>query len=236
MKISLCISLLIFPAFIFAQGNIEKKLDSLKTVKGSLQVQIRALQMELQSVNKKITDLEQQQSATPSNTITAKVTSGGAILRDAPSSMGNTVCNIPGGQTITVYREQSNLYFKVVYNGKTGYVNYSTIEQNNDIDDYLSGKTPVNNNNTSTTTIVRKVDETDPKYQKLLKLYGKETALKIMNNELWNGMSPGMVLESKGKPFSKQTNTDASGNIEVWSYSDVNVQFKNGEVINVTKK
>jgi len=236
MKISLLIAALtIIPLLISAQGNIDKKLDSLKIIKNNLQIQIRNLQVDLQSVNKQITELEAQKASIPSNTITAKVTSGGAVLRDSPSSMGNTVCNIPGGQSINVFREQSNLYFKVTYNGKTGYVNYSTIEQNNEIDDYLSGKTPVIKS-TSTTTVIRKVDETDPKYQKLLKLYGKDTAVRIMNNELWNGMSPGMVLESKGKPASKQSSNDASGSLEIWNYSDVTIQFKNGEVFNITKK
>lgn len=235
MKTLLIFTAALLVSSVFNLTAQEKKLDSLKNLKSSIQVQIRNLQTELMSVNKQIENLEQQKNAVAQNTIPAKVSSGGAILRDAPNAMGNTVASIPGGASIQVFREQSNLYFKVSYNGKTGYVSYSTIEQNQAIDDYLSGK---NNEvkSTSTTTIIRSVDEKDPKYQKLLKLYGKETAVRIMNGEVWNGMSPGMVLESKGKPVSKLTSTDATGNIETWNYSDIMVIFKNGEVSSFNKK
>jgi hypothetical protein len=213
----------------------DKKLDSLKNVKSSIQVQIRNLQSELMKVNKQIEAIEQQKHPVSQTTVNGKVTSGGAVLREEPSSMGKTICDIPGGQAIVVYMEQSNLYFKVTYNGKTGYVSYATIEQNQAIDDFLAGKVQEQKNPTST-TIVRKVDEKDPKYQKLLKLYGKDNAVKIMNGEIWNGMSPGMVLESKGKPSSNQTVTDAAGNEDIWNYSNMSIHFKNGEVFKVTKK
>jgi len=235
MKLLLITSFIFVAANTIAQSSQDKKLDSLKDVKSSIQVQIRNLQKELLSVNKQIEAIEQKKNPVSQTTITAIVTSGGSILRETPSAMGKTVCEIPGGKTIQVYKEQSNLYFKVTYEGKTGYLNYSTIEQNKEIDDYLEGKN-AEIKNTSTQTVIRKVDENDPKYQKLLKLYGKDTAVKIMNGELWNGMSPGMVLESKGKPISNQTITDATGNMDVWTYKDVSVQFKNGEVSNIIKK
>lgn len=222
-------------AVIVTAQNTEKKLDSLKNVKSSIQVQIRNLQNELMKVNKQIEAIEQQKNPVAQTTVSCKVTAGGAVLREEPSSMGKTICEIPGGQTIQVYLEQSNLYFKVGYNGKTGYVSYATIEQNQTIDDYLAGKVQQQKTH-STTTVVRKVDEKDPKYQKLLKLYGKENAVKIMNGEIWNGMSPGMVLESKGKPLSNQTVTDAAGNEDIWNYNDMSIHFKNGEVYKITKK
>lgn len=228
--------LFLTPYLLSGQTNFDKKIDSLKNIKSNTQAQIRNLQVELGNINKKIEDLENlKKNQGPINTISAQVSAGGSILRDAPNSMGNTVLNIPAGANIQVYREQQNLYFKVSYGGKTGYVSYSTIEQNNEIDNYLSGKTSTPKNN-STTAIVRKVDESDPKYQKLKKLYGQDTAIRLMNSELWTGMSPGMVLESIGKPNSKQTQTNSSGNVELWIYNDVTVEFSNGEVTKYNKK
>jgi hypothetical protein len=242
-------SLIIILVFVVSLANsqsisqINKQLDSLNNIRKTVQVKIKDCQDQLHDLKQKIDDLEAKKATLSSTTtattnndyITAKVMAGGAILRDTPSSTGKTITTIPGNETIYVFKNQQNLYFKVSYKSQTGYVSYSTIAQNQEIDDFLSGKEPVKQN-ISTTTIIRKVDENDPRYLKLVKLYGKDNAIKIMNNELWQGMSYGMVLESIGKPNSKnQTNTD-DGIIEKWLYNDYTLDFANGELKNWTKK
>ena len=246
--------------------QINKQLDSLNAIKKNVQVKIKDYQEQLRGLKLKIDNLEAKKAAlinakttttnqttttTSNNTnatnttntnntssndyITAKVMPGGAILRDAPSSTGKTLTTIPGNETIYVFRNQQNLYFKVSYKSQTGYVSYSTITQNQEIDDFLAGKEPVKQN-ISTTTIVRKVDENDPRYLKLVKLYGKDNAMKIMNKELWQGMSYGMVLESIGKPNTKNTTNTDDGIKEQWFYNDYTLDFTNGELKNWTKK
>lgn len=224
--------------------QINKQLDSLNSIRKNVQIKIKDFQGQLQDLKQKIDNLEAKKtalsnSATTTNSsndyITAKVMPGGAVLRDAPSSTGKTITTIPGNETIYVFKNQQNLYFKVNYKSQSGYVNYSTIAQNQEIDDFLSGKEPVKQN-VSTTTIVRKVDENDPRYLKLVKLYGKDNAIKIMNSELWQGMSYGMVLESIGKPNSKNTTNTDDGIKEQWIYNDYTLDFTNGELKNWTKK
>lgn len=240
--------LLILALFIGCLGNaqnltqINKQLDSLNGLRKNIQIKVKDLQDQLHDVKIKIDGLEAKKAAMPgfSNNaqedfIVAKVMSGGAILRDAPSSTGKTIVSIPGNETINVFRNQQNLYFKVSYKGQTGYLSYSTIEQNQQIDDYLAGKETVKQN-TSTTTIIRTVNDSDPRFQKLLKLYGREKAVKIINGELWQGMSYGMVLESIGKPNSKSSGNTNEGVKEQWIYSDYNLDFINGELKNWTKK
>jgi len=222
--------------------QINKQLDSLQNLRKNVQIKIKDLQDQFHEIKLKIDNLEAKKSSMPAvNTTTdndfikAKVMSGGAILRDAPSSTGKILVTIPGNETINVFRNQQNLYFKVSYKNQTGYLSYSTIEQNQEIDDYLAGKEPVKQIN-STTTVVRKVNENDPRYQKLVKLYGKESAVKIMNNELWQGMSYGMVLESIGKPNTKNSTNTSEGIKEQWLYNDYTLDFVNGELKNWAKK
>lgn len=240
----LTIFLIVISVTLKAQsiGQLNKQLDSLYNLQKNIQIKVKDLQDQLNSVNSKIKTLEAKKSSL-SNTastndnddfIIAKVTSGGAILRDAPNSMGKTVTTIPGNETINIYRVQQNLYLKAIYKGQTGYLSYSTIQANQELDDFIAGKEPVKQ--PVTTSIVRTVNENDPRFQKLVKLYGRENSVKIINGELWQGMSYGMVLESIGKPNSKNsTNTD-DGVKEQWIYSDYNLYFINGELKNWTKK
>lgn len=235
-------SLLFVSNIIEAQTitQVNKQLDSLYNLKKNIQNKVKDLQDQLNTVNSKISTLETKKSSLTNNTntnndfIVAKVTSGGAILRDAPNSTGKTLATIPGNETINVYRFQQNLYLKVLYKGQTGFVSYSTIEQNQDIDDFIAGKEQVKQ--PITTSVVRTVNEKDPRFQKLLKLYGHESAVKIINGDLWQGMSYGMVLESIGKPNSKNSNNTPDGLKEQWVYSDYNLDFINGELKNWTKK
>ena len=222
-------------------AQINKQLDSLNTIRKNVQVKIKDMQSQLQSLKQQIDDLEEKKaSLTSANTtsgndfIVAQVMSGGAILRDAPNSTGKTLLTIPGNETINVYRSQQNLYFKVSYKNQVGYLSYSTISQNQQIDDFLAGVEPVKQ--PLTTTTVRTVNESDPRYQKLVKLYGKDNAIKLVNGELWQGMSYGMVLESIGKPNSKTQNNTSDGMKEQWIYNDYTLDFLNGDLKNWTKK
>lgn len=249
MKKSFLLIILLIVGYLSNAQNltqINKQLDSLNNLRKNIQVKIKDLQDQLHDVKIKIDGLEAKKvamtnassstNATPQEEIIiAKVMSGGAILRDAPSSTGKTLVTIPGNETISVYKSQQNLYFKVSYKGQIGYLSYSTIEQNQQLDDYLSGKEVVKQN-PSSTTVIRTVNETDPRYQKLLKLYGKEKAVKIMNGILWQGMSYGMVLESIGKPNAKNSTNTSDGVKDQWIYSDYNLDFINGELKNWTKK
>ncbi len=244
MKFHFFIVCFIVPCFLNAQADIkqiDRKLDSLQTAKLNTEQRIKAYEEQLKQINREINHLQtkkkQLMAELTGDFIQAKTGDGGAVLREKPSSVAPAVANIPPNTSIKVYKEQDNLYFKVEYNGQIGYVSYSTIAQNQEIDDFLMGKTVSTPNSQQTsTTVVRTIDENDPKYQKLVKLYGKDVAIKIINNEVWEGMSVGQVIESIGKPQSKTTLNSDEGVKEVWEYTSYTLEFFNGAVRKIIKK
>jgi hypothetical protein len=242
-RIGTCVVFLFLSCGLFGQlslKQIDKRLDSLQTAKLNATQRIAAYQDQLKQINKEIIDLQNQKRQTAAEAtgdfIMAKTSEGGAILRDKPSSLGVSLATIPPNSPIKVFRQQENLYFKVIYNDMEGYVNYSTIAANTDIDDFLNGKQTVSQNNTQPTTVVRTVNEKDPRFQKIVKLYGRENAIRIMNNEVWEGMSPYMTIESVGKPNSKSTITSDEGNKDIWEYNDYRLEFFNGSLSKIIKK
>ncbi len=242
--LSVCVLFLFTGYYSYSQlslKQIDKKLDSLQTAKLTVQQRVAAYQDQLNQINREISTLQNQKRQLAADVtedfILAKTSEGGAILRDKPSSLGNSLATIPANTTIKVYRHQENLYFKVLYNGIEGYVSYSTIASNQEIDDFLNGTpaTPTSKT-TSTTTIVRSVNENDPRFQKISKLYGRDNAVRIMNNEVWEGMTPFMTIESIGKPNSKSTITFEEGNKDIWEYNDYRLEFVNGSLAKIIKK
>lgn len=242
---SLYIFILLF--FIFSKSwgqltlkQIEKKLDSLQSSKLLVQQRIAAYEEQLKQINKEINYLQSQKrllmEQLTGDYINATTSEGGAVLRDKPSSLGNVITTIPPNTPIKVYRYHDNLYFKVNYNNIEGYVSYSTIAPNQEIDDFLSGKQTTVRNDNKNTTIIRSINENDPKFQKLLKLYGREVAVRIMNNEVWEGMTIGMVLESIGKPNNKTSLNTDEGMKEIWEYNDYRLELLNGSVSKIIKK
>ncbi|GAB4286428.1 MAG: hypothetical protein Kow0068_12020 [Marinilabiliales bacterium] len=221
-RLKIFIVFIIIPALSFAQSD---ELTKLKNKKKQIQAQINSLELELQEINAKIIKLEQ--SGGNSGGVVTTVNSYGGILRDKPSALGTELALIKEGEQVTVLNEHVGLYLKVIYKGKTGYLNYSSLNTNTEIDNIISDKTV---DNTKTQTIVRTVDTSDPKYKRLASLYGKDNAVKIINHELWKGMSMGMVIESIGKPNEKKSVNTLDGLKETWIYPDKEVVFLNGEV------
>lgn len=230
--------LLIFTnVLLFSQSSsIDTEIAALKTKKKEIQAQIKTLQTELQKVNADIESLEAKKVAasTTPGTVTGTINSLEGILRSEPSSMGTEIAKIKGGEKVSVFHEHEGLYLKVSYMGKTGWLNYSSLNGDPEIDKILT-ETKQQSQNPST-TVVRTVDPNDPKYIRLTKLYGKDKALQIMNGEIFKGMSTGMVIESLGQPVSKKSVNTLDGMQEIWVYSKKEVTFLNGEVISWTDK
>jgi len=144
------INLIIVATFIYANtigqltiNQIDKKLDSLQSAKLNTEQRIQAYNEQLNQINKEISELQKKKrillDEITQNVIFARTGEGGAILRDKPSSLGNALQTIPPNTPIKVYKEHENLYLKVEYNNQMGYVSYSTIASNQEIDDFLNG-------------------------------------------------------------------------------------------------
>ncbi len=198
MKYILISVLLLSQIFLFAQ-NKTADVNKLLHRKAELERSISYYQKELQEVKIKIENLK---NATPTTEIVsesgqkivAETGANGAILRSSPNLQAAEIMKIAANTTIYVHHEHQGMYFKTTYYGKEGWVNYTSIESHPEIDAMIQQPKA-----TSTTTRVVTIDEKDPKYQRLAKIYGREKAVKMINKELWKGMSHGQVKETLGK-------------------------------------
>jgi hypothetical protein len=232
---SLLIISFVINGFSQTLSQIEAKIDSLEKVKQSIISEKRILEKKEERTNNLIKIWKDKKLALTSNNssnnsesgITAKVVSEGGSLRDRP--LGSEKLSIPGGASITVLNEFSNLYFKVVYKGNTGYLSYSSIQQNAEVDMLLQAKLK-NPDKVETTSSASTSFSNDPKYKRIVEIYGKDISIKIMNKEVWKGMSPGMLMESLGNPLKMTEENTPAGKRQVWHYSNKYVYIQNGSV------
>jgi len=150
----------------------------------------------------------------------------GAILRQLPKTQSDSLKAIPANTTIYVHHEYQGMYFKVTYFGLEGWVNYTKIQAHPEIEAIIQSKENLNEDTTSIT-----INESDPKFLRLKKIYGEDKARKMMSQQLWKGMSHGQVRESLGKPVSQTRENTAKGLKEEWVFEDRTLVFLNGTLI-----
>jgi len=227
MKYILTSLIVLLQFMIFAQTQTAE-MNKLLHRKAELERSISYYQKELQEVKVKIENLKNTKPVpeivtTSGQKIVATTGDNGAVFRMSPSSQGAEIMRIPANTTIYVHHEHQGMYFKTTYYGKEGWVNYTSIASHPEIDAMIQKPKA----NTSTTRIVT-VDEKDPKYQRLKKIYGREKAVKMINKELWKGMSHGQVKETLGKPISQTRKETPKGLEEEWKYANRTLIFLNG--------
>ena len=201
-------------------GQINSKIDSLEIVKKGIQLKINSLQKQFLETDILIERWKQKKlkSKTGSD-IKTTVNYLGGILRDKPSATGKEIVKISENETIYVSRWQQNLYFKTAYKGLNGYLHYSSISSNYEIDQILLKE------NEKSMEIFHSENE---KLDRLTKIFGKNIAYKLMNEQLWVGMSQGMVIESIGKPISKKRTSTNVSVLDLWTYQNKELHFENG--------
>lgn len=226
---------LIFSQILAIGQNHTERLNQLLQRKTELERSISYYQKELREVEEEMAQISQSQTqlqnqpiivSESNEKIVATAGDDGAILRLSPSLNSPEVIAVPANATIYVAKEHQGLYFKATYYGKDGWINYTKIKSHPEIDALI--KEPVKTDNG---TVVLTVDENDEKYQRLLKIYGKDQAVKLMNNQLWKGMSHGQVRESIGKPISQTRENTPKGLQEEWTYSNKKLIFLNGSLL-----
>jgi hypothetical protein len=60
--------------------------------------------------------------------------------------------------------------------------------------------------------------------------YGEEVGNKIVNKQIWTGMTDEMVMESWGEPDRIDKNVEAWGTFTQWNYGHVTFFFKDGKL------
>jgi len=240
MRTTACVIILFF---IFS-GNtvlgqdtkdINSKLEQIQLSIEAINIKINNMQHELQQLQKDVAAIKQQKSGSSNSSpvadqsvIKTTVNSLGGVLREKPSSTGGEIARIAPNTPVSVHRYQRNLYFKVEYKGKTGYLNYSSISSHPEIDKFLveENKRKEQQKNAQE----QKLAKENPRLARLTKLYGKEKATKIINKQLFTGMSHGMVMEALGRPIDQKKTTSGAGLREEWTYDNKILIFLNGEL------
>jgi hypothetical protein len=230
MKRVILISLVLINIVSFSQTT--KTVQELKLEKRNLENQVNLLKSQIKQIDTQISKIESGEAdivfeGSGNNRIEAKAASGGAILRDKGVSTGNILATIKAGEPVLLYKEKNGLYIKAAYNGNSGWVSYTSIASNTELDNFMTEKNQTKQVNT---TNISTVDTNSPDYKRLSKLYGHERALKILNKQLWKGMSHGMVVESLGQPSERKSVNTPEGLKEEWIYSNKKIIFLNGSL------
>ena len=66
--------------------------------------------------------------------------------------------------------------------------------------------------------------------------YGKEVGNRVLEGEVWKGMTEEMMRDGWGKPDKTHTNRHKWGVFTQWYYGDITYFFKNGKLIDWEEK
>lgn len=231
MKYLIIIGVLLSQFSLFAQSDAEK-LNKLSNRKAELERSISFYQNELTEVNLKIQKIKQTQALAAVTIVTESgqkiiaTVNQNTVLRLSPNVNATEVIAVPKDATIYVHHEHNGLYLKATYYGKEGWINYTKIHSQSEIDAMINAPKA-----SSSETKILTVDKSDPKYLRLKNIYGEQKAIKMMNKVLWKGMSHGQVRETLGKTISKTKNNTPKGLEEEWVYSSQKLIFLNGSLV-----
>lgn len=176
--------------------------------------------MDLKNVNSRIDSLlmllnkqEYLAQFEESNGISAKTSSEGK-MRVSPSVASNVIIEIPEGEEVKLFKEFKFPFFKVLYNGKVGYLSYGSLERNKYIELVVSNKR-------------EKQDD--------IKSASKESSVTakyaIVFNMLDLGMTKQQVLDIVNKPNDINRTVSTYGTREQWVYpNSVYLYFENGKL------
>lgn len=131
-------------------------------------------------------------------------TSKAVNLINAPNTKGQLINRLKTGTSIRVY-DYVHGYWLVTTVEKNGYIIASDLESNQVMEDVIYNY----------------------EYSRLSEEYGEKNTKKILNGEIWYGMSQDMTKESIGEPLTRSTTTGIYGIREQWNYEGKYLIFEN---------
>lgn len=72
--------------------------------------------------------------------------------------------------------------------------------------------------------------------EKVIRKYGRDVGKRILQGQVWKGMSEKMLEESWGKPDRITKNKEKWGTFTQWYYGDITYFFRDGEMIDWEEK
>lgn len=217
----ICITFLLSSNFIIGQSDIKfkEKFDSLNLIIKDIDSQMNILNEKKLKANGEISQLNQLKNKLEleenlNKGIKIAVNSFGGNLRSTPSVEDNLLIKIPKGDTIQIYNWYKEPFFKASYKGFIGYISSISID----------------NSPIAQQIMQSQIKSDNPRYARLIKLYGTTNAQGIMAGKYWIGMSDSMATESLGSPEKINRSTGSWGVHEQWVYSNgsLYLYFQNG--------
>lgn len=128
-------------------------------------------------------------------------------IRDKPEWSGKVIAILPKYKMLEVY-SFSNGFWLIKRDSIKGYADYESIGELGEM------------------TKIRKEYELIA----LSKQYGEVNAKKILNYQIWIGMTPREATQSIGRPNEVNSSTGSYGTHEQWVYDKKNLYFENGKL------
>ncbi len=111
--------------------DMQEQLDSLKTLNTHIATLIQDLQTKREEVIHEINTLQYQNQTVRKKTTTEDgsiVIGNGGIMRKSPEANSESISFIPSGSLVLINNFYQNSYFRVTYDGKTGYLKETALQ------------------------------------------------------------------------------------------------------------
>jgi len=142
-----------------------------------------------------------------------------AKLRDEVGLYGNEILIIPKKKKVKVLEFSGKSYWKIMYKESVGYINEIFLIKTENM---ISAKHDFENKQNEKSE--------EKRHLRILKEYGENIGIRIINNEIWLGMTKDMASESIGWPTDVNKTTGSWGVHEQWVYDKEGkyLYFENG--------
>ena len=229
---------MLFPLILLAQDN--KELERLLQLKELVSKEIILLQDSVKRIEAEIKSIEYENALSLiSDSAITTMSKGRAIIRRTPSPMEKPLV-VLDKPTKLILLDYSDGYFGVLADSTYGYISDMWIEQDERIKKFLEAKKAETERLSLIAEEKRRIlalkEEEQKKIeyarleQKYIKLYGRETWLKLRAGYYWIGMDREMAMISLGYPDDINRTVNSFGVYEQWVYSrkKLYLYFENG--------
>lgn len=150
-----------------------------------------------------------------------------AKIMDSWTSASNIKTTVPANSNVTLTKYMSLGYWEASYNGIIGYISDFYLKMTPE----MSATIFQNPYYSACFAYLRGADSTaeNMKIKSLYDKYESDKVLRILNHQIWIGMSSEQAKESIGNPTEIKSNTNAYGRTEQWIYPhEMYIYFDNG--------
>ncbi|MEL7834264.1 hypothetical protein [Fodinibius sp. Rm-B-1B1-1] len=214
--ISFLIFLILLPGILLAQevDSLNSEINQLNQNKNLIESQIDSLETEREQLVNKISELRGQVNKIKLESerekgVPTRISMIGGRLRDKPSSNGNVIVELEENDEVLIYDWFQKPYVKASYNGEVGYISYGALKENKFVRQI---KSQIKQKE------LQKIQENNPKLARLIKKYGESTAKRLIDGEIWIGMTDEMAREALGRPNDVNRTTTSYSVREQWVY------------------